>query len=209
MKKIVALITVLAMLLMMTACSVPVIRDLVGSENSLGKTNNTAVTIATARKDFLKSKNKEELVLYGMEMILNSDSNGAVLLYYSAALPEDASYSDLYVAEVDSKTGHVERFSKANYTQDGIAPYEMVKNGYAIQADALPIDSGKAISNGTKVFSGNLDFHYDYIEVTLTAPNGLERYDIEFISMLNDTVFYCTVDGVNGAVMASSTNVLE
>lgn len=208
MKKFFALLTVLLMVVSMTSCSIPIIGDFIKSDSSLGKTNNTAVTIAAAMEEFLKAKNKSDMVLYGMEMVLNSDANGAVLLYYTAALPEVAEYSDIYVAEVDSKTGHVERFSKANYSNDGIEPYQMVKEGQALQAGNLPIDSGKAISNGSKAFSGNQDFRYDYIEVSLSASTGLEQYEIRYISMMNDMVYYCTVDGVSGAVLASSTGIL-
>ena len=196
------------MLFLMSSCSVPMIRDLVGSENSLGKTNNTAVDIATAMRDFLAAKNKSDLVLYGIEMVLDSDNNGFVILYYTGVSPKDAEYSDIYVAEVDSKTGHVERFSKANYSEDGIVPYRTVKECYALQAESLPIDSEKAIASGAKVFSGNTDFHYDYIEVFLTAKDGLEQYEICYISMLNDAVYYATVDAVSGTVLASSAGEL-
>ncbi len=207
MKRIVVLLTLVATLLMMSACSVPIIQDIIGSENSLGKTNNTAVTIATAMNEFLASKKKSDLVLYGVDMVLNSDSNGAVLLYYSAALPEVSEYSDIYIAEVDSKTGHVERFSKANYSKDGIKPYQTVKEGRAINVSALPIDSGIAISNASKAFISNADFYYDYIEVCLTAANN-EQYSIRFISMLNDMVYSCTVDAVSGTVLESSSETL-
>lgn len=208
MKKAVGLLMALLILFSMSSCSVPIIRDLVGSENSLGKTNNTAVEIATAMKDFLAAKNKSELVLYGIEMVLDSDNNGFVILYYTEASPKDAEYSDIYVAEVDSKTGHVERFSKANYAKDGIIPYQTVKECYALQGESLPVDSEKAIANGTKVFSGNADFHYDYIEVFLTNKDGSEQYDICYISMLNDTVYYATVDAVSGTVLAFSSGEL-
>lgn len=204
MKKAVGLLMALLMLFSMSSCSVPIIRDLVGSENSLGKTNNTAVEIAAAMKDFLAAKNKSDLVLYGIEMVLDSDNNGFVILYYTGVTPKEAEYSDIYVAEVDSKTGHVERFSKANYSKDGIVPYQTVKECYALQAETLPVDSEKAIANGAKVFSGNTDFHYDYIEVFLTSKEGLEQYEICYISMLNDTVYYATVDAVGGTVLASS-----
>ena len=208
MKKAVGLLMALLMLFSMSSCSVPIIRDLVGRENSLGKTKNTAVEIATAMKDFLVAKNKSDLVLYGVEMVLDSDNNGFVILYYTEESPKEAEYSDIYVAEVDSKTGHVERFSKANYAKDGIVPYQTVKECYALQADALPVDSEKAIANGTKVFSGNADFHYDYIEVFLTSKDGLEQYDICYISMLNDVAYYATVDAVSGAVLTFSSGEL-
>lgn len=208
MKKIMSLLTGLLILVAMSSCSIPIVSDFVESENSLGKTNNTAVTIAGAMNEFLDAKNKSDMVLYGVEMALNSDANGSVLLYYTAVLPEVAEYSDIYVAEVDSKTGHVQRFSKANYSEDGIVPYQMVKEGQAILVDSLPVDSGKAISNGVKAFSGNVDFQYDYIEVSITAPNGLAQYEIRYISMLNDIIYYCTVDGVSGTVLASSNGVL-
>ncbi len=208
MKKFAALLLILAMLVSLTACNIPIVSDFIKSDSSLGKTNNTAVTIAAAMNDYLAAKNKSDMVLYGMEMALNGDGNGAVLLYYTAVLPEAAEYSDIYVAEVDSKTGHVQRFSKANYSDDGIEPYQMVKEGKAIRVDSLPIDSGKAISNGVKAFSGNQDFQYDYIEITVFNTDGLEQYDIRFISMLNDLIYYCTVDGVSGAVLASSTGAL-
>lgn len=89
--------------MMASSCSIPVIGDLFESESSLGKTNNTAVTIAAAMKDYLKNKKKTDLALYGLEMILNSDGNGTVKLYYTAALPDKAAYSDIYVSELIPK----------------------------------------------------------------------------------------------------------
>lgn len=208
MKKVVSILMVAMMLLSMSSCSIPIIRDIVGSENSLGKTNNTAVEIATAMEGFLSAKNKEDLVLYGVEMVLDSDNNGFVALYYAAAQPKAADYSDIYVAEVDSKTGHVERFSKANYSKDGIVPYQAVKEGDPLQAETLPVDSEKAIANGSKVFAATADFHYDYIELFLTSAGGEEKYDIRYISMLNDLAYYVSVDAVSGAVLASSVGEL-
>lgn len=71
------------------------------------------------------------------------------------------------------------------------------------------MDSEKAISSGVKAFSTNLEFYYDYVQIALSAPGELEQYEIRFISMLNDTVYYCTVDGVNAAVLASSVGALS
>ncbi len=208
-KRAIALLVAALLLLSMSSCSIPIIGDLYESEDSLGKTNNTAVTIAGAMKDYLKNKNKADLSLYGMELILNSDGNGTVKLYYSGKTPEKVAYSDIQVAEVDSKTGHVERFSNANYAKDGLTPYRMVKECNAFDAGTLPIDSEKAAAVGVRAFSNNLEFHYDYVQIELSAPGTLEQYEIRFISMLNDMVYYCTVDAVSGAVLASSTGALE
>ena len=208
-KKLLAVLMIICIMLSMASCSMPLIGDFFESENSLGKTNNTAVAIAEAMRDYLKFKNKEDYALYGIEMVLNSDSNGMVRLYYSGASAGEAEYSDIYVAEVDSKTGHVERFGKANYAKDGLLPYQLVKESDPFDGGSLPIDSGKAISAASRAFSGNTDFHYDYVQVCLSAPNGLEQYEIEFISMLNATIYYCTVDAVSGAILASSTGLLE
>lgn len=208
-KRAFALLMAALMLLAMSSCSIPIIGDFFQSEDSLGKTNNTAVTIAEAMKDYLKNKKKSDLSLYGMELILNSDGNGTVKLYYSGKSPENVAYSDIQVAEVDSKTGHVERFSKANYAKDGLNPYRMVKECNAFDAGTLPIDSEKAIAVGVRAFSTNLEFHYDYVQIELSAPSTLEQYEIRFISMLNDTVYYCTVDAVSGSVLSSSTGALE
>ena len=208
-KSIFAFLLAVSMLFSLSSCTVPILGDFFESEESLGKTNNTSVTIAGAMKEYLVKKNKEDLSLYGVELVLNSDGNGTVKLYYAAESPDQVDYSDIQVAEVDSTTGHVERFSKADYAQDGLIPYQMVKECSAFDAATLPIDSEKAISKGVRAFSNDLDFYYDYVQIELTAPNTLEQYSIRFISMLNDTVYYCTVDAVNGAVLTSSVGVLE
>ena len=130
-------------------------------------------------------------------------------MYYSSTLPEDAAYSDIYVAEIDSKTGHISRFGKADYAKDGIKPYEAVKRGFPLNAASLPIESNKAITLGIKVFSGDLDFYYDFIQISLAYHNTVESYKIQFISMLNDKVYYCEVDAVNGTVLHSSVGSLE
>ena len=208
-KRFAILALLLAALLALNACSIPIIGDFIKSESSLGKTNNTAVTIADAIKGFLESKNKEHFSLYGMELILNSDGNGMVKLYYTGSLPEKAEYSDVWVAEVDSKTGHVERFERADYAKDGLTPYRLVREGAAFDAASLPIDSGKATGIGVKAFSTDMDFHYDYVQMELSAPEGVEQYDIRFISMLNDTVYACRVDAVSGALLKSEKEPLE
>lgn len=207
-KRVVASIIILLMMLSLSSCTIPVIGDFIESEDSLGKTNNTAVAIAGAMKDYLKSKKKDNASLYGVELILNSDGNGDVRLYYSEKAPEDAAYSDVLVAEVDSKTGHVSRFSKANYAKDGLSPYQLVKECDAFDAGTLPIDSEKAISLGVRSFSNDPEFHYDYVQILLSAPYGMEQYEVDFISMLNDKVYRCTVDGVSGSVLSVSSGEL-
>lgn len=206
-KSFLALLAALV-LISLSSCSVPIISDFVQSDESLGKTNNTAVPIAAAMKEYLQAKNKEDLSLYGIEMILNSDGNGTVKLFYTKKTPEEAEYSDIYVAEVDSRTGHVERFSKADYAEDGLTPFELVKYGNAFDAATLPVDSEKAISAAAQAFSNNQDFHYDYVQVELSMTGALEQYEIRFISMLNDRTYLCMVDAVNGAVLESSSGTL-
>lgn len=206
-KSFLALLAALV-LISLSSCSVPIISDFVQSDESLGKTNNTAVPIAAAMKEYLQAKNKEDLFLYGIEMILNSDGNGTVKLFYTKKTPEEAEYSDIYVAEVDSRTGHVERFSKADYAEDGLTPFELVKYGNAFDAATLPVDSEKAISAAAQAFSNNQDFHYDYVQVELSMTGALEQYEIRFISMLNDRTYLCMVDAVNGAVLESSSGAL-
>lgn len=206
-KSFLALLAALV-LISLSSCSVPIISDFVQSDESLGKTNNTAVPIATAMKEYLQAKNKEDLSLYGIEMILNSDGNGTVKLFYTKKTPEEAEYSDIYVAEVDSRTGHVERFSKADYAEDGLTPFELVKYGNAFDAATLPVDSEKAISAAAQAFSNNQDFHYDYVQVELSMTAAPEQYEIRFISMLNDRTYLCMVDAVNGAVLESSSGAL-
>ncbi len=208
MKKVLALLTAAMMLLSLASCSIPVIGDFIESEESLGKTNNTAVAIAGAMKDYLKNKKQEDLSLYGIELILNSDGNGTVKLYYSEKSPAEVAYSDVRVAEVDSKTGHVERFSDARYEEDGLAPYRLVKESEAFDGGTLPVDSEKAISVSVRSFSNDTEFHYDYVQIMLSAPGGMEQYEVQLISMLNDKVYQCTVDAVSGAVLASSAKAL-
>ncbi len=202
-KKFFAIVTLVVMLLGMSSCS------LIGTGNSLGKTNNTAVTISKAMNGYLAKKKKENYSLYGIEMMLNSDSNGLVKLYYSAVPSEQVEYADIYVAEVDSKTGHVERFEKANYAKDGIIPYQFVKENDAFDAATLPVDSGKALSVATRAFSTTADFYYDYIQVRLVCVDGVEQYELRLISMLNDLVYCCNVDAVSGDALEVSTEPLE
>ena len=73
-KSVVALLLV-ALMLLSSSCSVPIIGDFVQSDESLGKTNNTAVTIASAMQDYLKKKDKQDLSLYGVDLVLNSEGN--------------------------------------------------------------------------------------------------------------------------------------
>ena len=208
-KKVLSFVLLVVLVMMLNSCTLPIIGDFIESDESLGKTNNTAVTIAEAMKDYLVKKNRTDLSLYGIEMNLNSDGNGTVKLYYSKVIPEKLSYSAVYVAEVDSTTGHVERFSKADYSKDGLTPYQAVSVGIAFDAGSLPIDSEKAVSLGVHSFAADLDFHYDYVQIILSAPNDLEQYDIRYISMLNDKVYYAAIDAVSGSVISTSIGALE
>lgn len=196
-------------LLFFSSCSLPIIGDFFENDKSLGKTNNTAVTISEAMTDYLVKKGKENYLLHGIELTLNSDSNGVVKLYYSATSADLAEYSDIYIAEINSKTGYVERFDKAVYSKDGMEPYQLVKTTDALDGASIPVDSGKAMSVGVRAFSGESEFHYDYVSMLLTASDGLEQYSIQFISMLNDKVYSCVVDAVSGTVLTTAIEPLK
>ena len=144
-----------------------------------------------------------------MDLLLNSDGNGEVKLFYAQGKTQDMKYDDIYVAEVDSTTGHVERFSKADFSKDELAPYEVVRNCKPMDVGALPIDSEKAISLAVKRFASNPEFHYDYVQIRLSMPAATEIYSISFISMLNDVVYSTTVDAVTSTLLDSSSRPLE
>lgn len=208
-KRIFLPLLLICILLFLTSCSLPVIGDFFENDKSLGKTNNTAVTISKAMTDYLGKKNKENYSLHGIELTLNSDSNGLVKLYYSAVAAGQAEYSDIYIAEINSKTGYVERFDKAVYSKDGIDPYQLVKTTDAFDGASIPIDSGKAMSYGVRAFSGEPEFYYDYVHMLLTAADGVEQYSIQFISMLNDKIYSCNVDAVSGTVLSTAIETLK
>ena len=194
-KRVVAFLILISVSFALSSCK------MISGKNSLGKTNNTAVTIADAMNDYLQKKNKGNYSLYGIESALNGDNNGIIKLYYSAVPSDKAAYTDILVAEVDSKTGHVERLGKANYAKDGLAPYEIVKENESFDAASLPIDSGAALSAATRTFSSEADFYYDYVQIKLICNEGLEQYEIRLISMLNDLIYCCNVDAVSGVAL--------
>lgn len=208
-KRIILPILIACILLLCCSCSLPLVGDIFENDKSLGKTNNTAVTISEVMTDYLTKKNKENYLLHGIELTLNSDSNGVVKLYYSSTSADQAEYSDIYIAEINSKTGYVERFDKAVYSKDGIEPYQLVKTTDAFDGASMPIDSGKAMSAGVRAFSGEAEFHYDYVSMLLTSSGGIEQYSIQFISMLNDKKYNCIVDAVSGAVLSASVEPLK
>ena len=208
-KRIVLPLLLICILLLLTSCSLPIIGDFFENDKSLGKTNNTAVTISEAMSDYLVKNNKGKFSLHGIELSLNSDSNGTVKLYYSSVSADQAEYSNIYIAEINSKTGYVERFEKAIYSKDGIEPYRLVKTTDAFDGASIPVDSGKAMSIGVRAFSGEPEFYYDYARILLTATDGFEQYSIQFISMLNDKVYSCNVDAVSGAVLSTAIDPLE
>lgn len=208
-KRIVLPLLMVCVLLFFSSCSLPIIGDFFENDQSLGKTNNTAVTISEAMTDYLVKKNKENYLLHGIELTLNSDSNGVVKLYYSSVPAAQAEYSDIYIAEINSKTGYIERFDQAVYSKDGIDPYRLVKTTDAFDGASISIDSGKAMSNGVRAFSGEAEFHYDYVSMSLTVSEGIEQYAIQFISMLNDKVYSCNVDAVSGTILSISIEPLK
>lgn len=207
-KQIVLPLLLVCVLLLFSSCSLPII-SVFENDKSLGKTNNTAVTISKEMTDYLVKKNKENYLLHGIELTLNSDSNGMVTLVYSSVPAAKAEYSDIYIAEINSKTGYIERFEKAVYSKDGIEPYQLVKTTDAFDGASIPVDSGKAMSKGVQAFSGEAEFHYDYVSMSLTVVDGIEKYSIQFISMLNDKAYRCDVDAVSGAILSSAIEPLK
>ena len=208
-KRIVLPLLLVCILLLFSSCSLPIIGGFFENDKSLGKTNNTAVTISVAMTEYLAKKNKENFSLHGIELSLNSDSNGLVRLYYSSASADKAEYSNIYIAEINSKTGDVERFGKAVYSKDGIEPYRLIKTTDAFEGACTPVDSGKAMSIGVRAFSGEPEFYYDYARILLTSSDGFEQYSIQFISMLNDKVYSCNVDAVSGTVLSTAVDPLD
>ena len=202
MKKTVSVL--LIALLAVTLCGCNFIGD---GRNTVGKSNNTVMTVYTALKDNLASRGKDEYKLYGVRLVTNSENVGKFTYYYAAKRPDEMKYSDILVVEVNNRSGRIEKCSSPDYAEYGATPFEIVSTAMPIDPDSFGVDSGEALKNAARAHTDG-GFVYNYVELFVSYKDGAVVYDIGHVSLVNNCIYHSIVDVMTGAVISTSVEDL-
>ncbi len=202
MKRIISLLLVLMLLLSFCSCNI-----IKTDKNNIGKTSNTAVSIYAALKENFVLRKMEGYNLYGVKLLVNSENVGKYTYVYTDKRPDDMSYSDILVVEVNTLTGNIEKFSSPDYEEYSSEPYEMIKSAMPLDMTKFVIDSDVAMRKAADCHFGN-NFVYNYIETVILYENGMTVYDIDHISLVNNCIYNTVVDAMTGTVISSSVEEL-
>ncbi len=199
-----AIIIFTVLVLCITLCGC----DFISSEkNSIGKTNNTVISVYNALVDNFTLREKTGYDLYGIELTVNSENVGTYTYIYTDKRPDDLKYSDILVVEINNRTGRIEKFSAPDYATYGDKPYDVIKNAIPIDPSYFGIDSDKAMSNAAKAHFGE-NFIYNYVQLSVLYENGNPVYKVSHISLVNNCSYNSTVDVMTGNVISTSVEEL-
>ncbi len=177
--------------------------DILSKEkNTVGKSNNTIVTVYNALTENFALRKKEGYLLYGARLIVNSENVGTYTYIYTNKRPDQMKYSDILIVEVNNRTGKIEKFSSPEYSVYESMPYDVIKTAMPLNPLEFKIDSDEAIKIAAKAHNGN-NFHYNYIQADLGYINGSTIYEIKHISLVNNSVFKTAVDVMSGTVVST------
>ena len=176
-------------------------------KNTISKTANTAMTVYSALQENFVLRKAEGYTLYGIRMLVNSENVGKYTYIYTDKRPDDMSYSDILVVEVNNRTGRIEKFSSPDYATYADAPYEMIKTAMPVDPSLFAVDSDTAVKSAVNTHFGD-DFIFNYIDTRVVYQNGCYVYDIDHISLVNNCIYNTVVDAMTGTVISSSVEEL-
>lgn len=177
------------------------------SADNIGKTANSAMTVATELTDIFAARKKTGYDLYGIKMLVNSENVGTYSYFYTNKRADEVRYSDILVVEINNRTGKIERFSAPDYDKHGTEPYDLISTAMPIYPQYFGIDSTAAIKKAENEHFGN-HFSYNYIETTVCYKDGMTVYDIDHISLINNCIYNTVIDTATGNVLDSSVKEL-
>lgn len=202
MKRIVSVLLILSIVFCLAGCSM-----LGESKNTVGKSNNTVMTVYTALKTYLASRGKGDYRLYGVRLVTNSENVGKFTYYYADKRPDAMKYSDILIVEVNNRSGKIEKCSSPDYAEYGAAPFEIVSTAMPIDPDGFRLDSEDAVKNAANAHTDS-NFVYNYIELYVQYKDGEVVYDIGHVSLVNNCIYHSVVDVMTGAVISTSVEEL-
>lgn len=202
MKKVIAFILALLIVLTISGCDY-----LTNEKNSIGKSGNTVKTVYSALEDNFIVRKMEGYKLYGLKFVANIENVGKYTFVYTDKRPDELTYSDILMVEINNRTGKIEKFSAPDYKTYGAEPFDIIKNAVPIDPSSFLIDSDAAIKNAAAAHR-NDSFVYNYIELSLTYSDGRPTYKVEHISLVNNCVYKSEVDAMTGEVIIKSAEEL-
>lgn len=202
MKKFISVILVLLMVLSLCGC------DFIANEkNSIGKAGNTVKTVYTALEENFEMRKMEGYRLYGARLLVNIENVGTYTYIYTDKRPDELTYSDILMVEVNNRTGRIEKFSAPDYEEHGSDPFDVVKTAMPLDPSALSVDSDAAIKKAAAAHR-NDTFVYNYIELELAYEYGRTVYNVHHISLVNNCIYVSTVDAMTGDIISKSVEEL-
>lgn len=199
MKKLLCAVLTLLVIATFSGCSI--------GADSIGKTANSAMTVATELDSIFEARKKTGYDLYAIKMLVNSENVGKYTYIYTNKRPDSIRYSDILVVEVNNRTGKVEHFSAPDYETYGTEPYDIISGAMPIYPQYFGIDSTAAIKKAENEHFAN-HFTYNYIETTICYKDGMSVYDIDHISLVNNCIYNTVIDTATGTVLDSSVKEL-
>ena len=176
---------------------------------SVGRTNTTVIKMYNQIKDHFEQSDKSGYLLYGVEMSLDAQGIGSAVLVYTNKRPDDIQYNDIYLAEVDCRTGAVTKMGTPDYATYGDSPYKLIEKGVPLSLESWKVDSDAAQKTALSAHMSENGFEYNYMKLCATVVDTVEAYVIEHISLVNNMVYTTVVDAVTGDIIQKSTDELE
>lgn len=197
-KKCIAIFLIIITLFTMTGC-----KSFALSVKTVGKENTTAKKMASViAENMAESKRMKDYALYAIEMSMNNEGIGMAKLIYTNKLPQDLKYSDIMIVTVDTRTGKVVSTKEANFETSGTKPYEQIIHGAPLHMEDWKEDSESARTIAEHTFYSEENFVYNYVQISATYQEGVQQYEVVFVSLVNELQYICRVDGMSGTVLS-------
>lgn len=195
-------VAIITMLVSLCGCNI-----ISTEKNTIGKINNTVMTVYNALLQNFELRKKENYDLYGVSVIVNSENVGTYTFIYTNKRPDELNYSDILVVEINNRTGKIEKFSEPDYAVYGQKPYDVIKTAMPIDPSAFALDSDAAVKLAAKTHQGE-KFLYNYIQTDVGYVNGQPVYDISHISLVYNCVYKTEINALTGSVISYSVEEL-
>ena len=197
-----AMLIAVTLLLALGGCNI-----LANEKNTVGKSNNTVVTLYKSLVENFKLREKEGYHLYGVSSLVNSENVGTYTFIYTDKRPDELNYSDILIVEINNRTGRIEKFSSPEYAVYGQKPYSFIKTAMPLDPTAFKIDSDGAVKLAAQAHFGE-KFLYNYIQTDVGYVGGQVVYDISHISLVYNCIYKTQINAMTGAIISSSVEEL-
>lgn len=202
MKRLLCVMLIVSALFMSAGCNI-----IPNEKNTVGKSNNTVVTVYKSLVENFKLREKEGYDLYGVTMLVNSENVGTYTFIYTDKRSDELNYSDILIVEINNRTGRIEKFSSPEYAVYGQKPYDFIKTAMPLDPTKFHLDSDAAIKLAAQSHFGE-KFLYNYIQTDVGYINGQPVYDIGHISLVYNCIYKTQINAMTGAIISSTVEEL-